>query len=224
MIIAHDADHLDLIDFTAKLMSVGDYRKLINDVVRKSDLGIESIEERLKETAIRSNISYDLISSIFADDIRQHTVRTGHFKYKDEKAYEKIFFELLKHESLGTQKFFGILGPLLYTIKEKGIICIDEIDRRMHSHLLSDVIGLFNSGKTNTVGAQLIFTSHNTTILKKGLRRDQIHLTEKDKSGVSTIENLHTKKPQIRKDASFDKDYLLGKYGAIPGLGEGSQT
>ena len=61
IIIAHDTDHIDLIDFTAKLMSVGDYRKLINDVIRKADLGIDSIEERLKETAARSNISYDMI-------------------------------------------------------------------------------------------------------------------------------------------------------------------
>lgn len=223
MIIAHDTDHLDLIDFTAKLMSVGDYRKLINDVIKKADLGIDSIEERLKESAVRANISYDLIASVFADDIRQYTIRTGHIKFKEEKAYEKVFFDLLKNESLGTQKFFGILGPLLYAIKERGVICIDEIDARMHSHLLSDVIGLFNSNKTNSGGAQLIFTSHNTNILKKGLRRDQIHLAEKDTYGISTIQNVHIKKPQIRKDASFDKDYLSGKYGAVPGLGEGSQ-
>lgn len=223
MIIAHDIDHLDLIDFTAKLMSIGDYRKLINDVIKKADLGIDSVEERLKESAVRANISYDLIASVFADDIRQYTVRTSHIKYKDEKVQAKIFFELLKNESLGTQKFFGILGPLLYAIKERGVICIDEIDARMHSHLLSDVIGLFNSNKTNAGGAQLIFTSHNTNILKKGLRRDQIFLTEKDMYGVSAIQNIHTKKPQIRKDASFDKDYLSGKYGAVPGLGEGSQ-
>lgn len=223
LIIAHDTDHTDLIDFTAKLMSIGDYRRLINDVIRKADLGIESVEERLKETAERANISYELISSVFADDIRQYTVRTGHIRFKEEKEHSKIFFDLMTNESLGTQKFFGILGPLLHTIKEKGVICIDEIDARMHSHLLSDVIGLFNSNKTNPNGAQLIFTSHNTNILKKGLRRDQIHLAEKDRLGVSTIKNVHTKNPQIRKDASFDKDYLSGKYGAVPGLGEGSQ-
>lgn len=223
IIIAHDTDHLDLIHFTANLMAVGDYRKLINEVIRKSDLGIDSIEEHIKDSAAKANISYDLIASVFANDIRQYTIRTGHLKYKDEKPYEKIFFELLKNESLGTQKFFGILGPLIYAIKEKSIICIDEIDARMHSHLLYDVIGLFNSKKTNSNGAQLIFTSHNTNILKKGLRRDQIYLSEKDKYSVSSIESLHVKRPQIRKDATFDKDYLSGKYGSVPGLGEGSQ-
>ena len=219
MIIAHDTDHLDLVDFTAKLMSVGDYRKLINDVIKKSDLGIDSIEERLKESAVRSNISYELIASVFADDIRQYSVRTSHLKFREETAYAKVYFELLKSESLGTQKFFGILGPLLYAIKERGVICIDEIDARMHSLLLTDVIGLFNSKKTNSAGAQLIFTSHNTNIMKKGLRRDQIYFAEKNRLGISAIESLHNKEPKIRKDATFDKDYLTGKYGAIPGLG-----
>lgn len=219
IIIAHDTEHATLIDFTAKLMSMGEYRKLINDVIKKSDLGIDSVEERLKESAVKSNLSYELISSVFADDIRQYTVRTSHTKYKNDKSHDKVFFDLLKSESLGTQKFFGVLGPLLYTIKEKGIIWIDEIDARMHSLLVLDVISLFNSKKTNSNGAQLIFTSHNTNILKKGLRRDQMIFIDKDKFGISSIESLYSKDPKVRKDATFDKDYLSGKYGAIPGLG-----
>ena len=219
IIIAHDTEHATLIDFTAKLLSMGEYRKLINDVIKKSDLGIDSVEERLKESAVRNNLSYDFISSVFTDDMRQFSVRTSHAIFKNEKIHDKVFFDLLKNESLGTQKFFGVLGPLLYTIKEKGIILIDEIDARMHSLLVLDVISLFNSKKTNSNGAQLIFTSHNTNILKKGLRRDQMIFVEKDKFGVSTMQSLYSKDPKIRKDASFDKDYLSGKYGAIPGLG-----
>lgn len=219
MLIAHDTEHIALVDFTAKLMATGEYRKLINDVIKKSDLGIESIEEKLQETARQKNYSYEFLSSVFGDDEKQYSVKTSHFKYKENMKYEKIYFDLITNESLGTQKFFGILGPLLYTIKEKGIIWIDEIDARMHSILLQDVIGLFNSKKTNANGAQLIFTSHNTNILRKGLRRDQIMLTEKDKYGVSTMESLHSKRIGIRNDATFEKDYLTGKYGAIPGLG-----
>ncbi len=122
-------------------------------------------------------------------------------------------------ESLGTQKFFGILGPLLYTIKERGIILIDEIDARMHSLLLQDVIALFNSNKTNANGAQMIFTSHNTYMLKKGLRRDQMYFTQKDMYGITSLKSLYGKNLKIRNDATFEKDYLAGKYGAIPELG-----
>ena len=220
IIVAHDTEHISLVDFTAKLMSIGDYRKLINDVIVKSDLGIDSIEARLREVANQKNISYELLSSVFEDDLKSYTVRTGHIKYnEDDKPQDKIFFDLLLNESLGTQKFFGILGPILYTIKEKGIILIDEIDARMHSLLLLDVIALFNSQKTNSGGAQLIFTSHNTNILKKGLRRDQMVLMEKNNFGISSMKSLHSKKPDVRNDATFEKDYLAGKYGAIPELG-----
>lgn len=219
-LIAHDTEHAALVEFTAKLMAIGDYRKLINDVIKKSDLGIDSVEARLKETAIQRNYSYELLSSVFAEDTKEYTVRTSHIRYSENNnPHDKIFFDLLRNESLGTQKFFGILGPLLYTIKERGVIWVDEIDARMHSVLLADVIGLFNSKRTNPNGAQLIFTSHNTNILKRGLRRDQIVLIEKDKYGISTMDTVHSKHPKVRNDATFDKDYLTGKYGAIPGLG-----
>lgn len=220
ILIAQDIEHTALVEFTAKLMTIGDYNKLINDVIKRSDLGIDSVESRLKEAAAQKGYSYEFLSTAFLDDIQQYTVRTGHIRYNhDNRPQDKIFFDLLLHESLGTQKFFGILGPILFTLKERGIIFIDEIDARMHSLLLQDVIGLFNSKKTNANGAQLVFTSHNTNVLKKGIRRDQMILIEKDKYGVSTMQSLHSKEPKVRNDATFEKDYLSGKYGAIPELG-----
>ena len=220
LIFALDTEHISLVEFTAKLMAVDDYRKLINDVIKKSDLGIDHVEARLKESTTTKLYSYDFIASIFENDLREYNVRTGHLVYNNDNVpIEKIYFDLFRNESLGTQKFFGILGPLLYAIKEQGIIFVDEIDARMHSNLLADVIGLYNSKRTNTNGAQLIFTTHNTNILKKGLRRDQMIFAEKDMYGVSTVQSLYSKDPKVRNDASFDKDYLSGKYGAIPGLG-----
>ena len=136
-----------------------------------------------------------------------------------KKPVQKIYFDLLQNESLGTQKFFGILGPILYSLTQKKVIWIDEIDARVHTILLERIISLFNSNKYNPNGAQLIFTSHNLVIMKEGLRRDQMHIINKDEFGISTIESLHAKGPKIRSDASFDKDYLLGRYGGIPKLG-----
>jgi uncharacterized protein len=130
-----------------------------------------------------------------------------------------VFFDLFEDESLGTQKFFGILGPILYALTQRKVIWIDEIDARVHSLLLESVIGLFNSKKYNPNGAQLLFTSHNTNILRKGLRRDQMVMIEKDNFGISKFGSVYSKDPKIRNDASFDKDYLLGKYGGIPHLG-----
>ena len=138
---------------------------------------------------------------------------------KDDNPEERIYFDLLENESLGTQKFFGILGPILYSLKTRAILWIDEIDARMHTILIENVINLFNSNKYNPNGAQLIFTSHNTNLMKKGLRRDQMYFIEKNKQGVSLLDSLYNKDPKVRNDATFDKDYLVGKYGAIPNLG-----
>jgi AAA15 family ATPase/GTPase len=220
ILIAHDVDHMALIDFTAKLLSMGDYRKWINDIVKKSDLGIESVEERIKDISSKKNYSIEFLSSVFKDEIKDYTIRTTHMKYsKEETPLERVYFDLLEDESLGTQKFFGILGPILYSLKTKAILWIDEIDARMHTKLTENIISLFNSKKYNPNGAQLIFTSHNTNLLKKGLRRDQMYFIEKNERGVSELDSLYNKDPQIRNDATFDKDYLVGKYGAIPNLG-----
>jgi AAA15 family ATPase/GTPase len=219
LIIAQDSAHLNLIEFTARLMSTGDYKKLVNDIVRRSDLGIDSIEERISQAAIKKNFSYDFLISVYNDDERSYNIKTKHVKYNANLGeVDRVTFDLLQNESFGTQKFFGILGPILFALKQRKILWVDEIDARMHSLLFEQVIKIFNSEKFNPNGAQLIFTSHNPFILKKGLRRDQIILVEKNDYGVSTLNSLYQKAPKVRNDASFDKDYLLGKYGAIPRL------
>lgn len=220
LIIANDTAHLNLIESTARLMSTGDYRKMINDVMRKSDLGIESIQEKLIESASNTKSFKEFISSILTDDEKYYSIKTIHTRYDEEnKEKSKVFFDLLKNESLGTQKFFGIIGPILYALKQKKIFIIDELDARIHSLLFENIVSLFNSNKFNPNGSQLIFTSHNTHVLKKGLRRDQMYFTDKDYMGASSLDSLHNKNSSVRNDASFDKDYLSGKYAAIPNLG-----
>ena len=216
IIVAHDDDHYALIDFSASLMSVDYYNNKINEIIRNSDLGIDSLEQRLREISQKKNYSREFLKSVFSDS-KDYIIRTSHKKYnKDQRIVEKIFFELAENESVGTQKYFGLLGPILLSLTQKRILWIDEIDSRLHPILLENIISLFNSKKYNPNGAQVLFTSHNTLPLKKLLRRDQMVFVEKDSLGVSTLQSLYSKAPKIRSDASFDKDYLLGKYGAIP--------
>ena len=78
---------------------------------------------------------------------------------------------------------------------------------------------MFQSRETNPNGAQLVFNTHDTSILGTGLlRRDQVWFLEKDQGGVSHIYSLLEFSP--RKDESLEKGYLKGRYGAIPFLGE----
>ena len=132
-------------------------------------------------------------------------------------------------ESQGTQKLFAIAGPILDTLKLGKTLFIDELDTRLHPLLTQYLIRLFNSRKSNAKNAQLIFATHDTNLLSsRFFRRDQIWFTEKDNLSTTDLYSLSDFK--VRKDATFNKDYIMGKYGAIPYitqnsfiLGEGSE-
>lgn len=216
ILIAHDDDHFAMIDFSAKLMSDVYYNQKLNEIMVNSDLGIDSLDHKIKEILIKKNYSKEFLTSYFSDN-NDYSVRTSHKKFnKDQKPVQKVFFEMVENESIGTQKYFGLLGLIILTLTQKRVLWVDEIDSRLHPILLENIINLFNSQKFNPNGAQIVFSSHNTLPLKKLLRRDQMVFFEKDIFGVSSIESLYAKAPKVRNDASFDKDYLLGKYGAIP--------
>ena len=122
-------------------------------------------------------------------------------------------------ESLGTGKYVALAGPIIDALLHGKTLIIDEFDAQLHPHLSNAIVALFNSKHNNPNGAQLIFASHNPSLInpkRKLFRRDQIMITEKDAFGVTTMESLYDKK--IRKDASFEKDYLEGKYEGIPNL------
>ena len=95
----------------------------------------------------------------------------------------------------------------------------DEFDARLHPLITRQLIKLFNSKEVNTKGAQLIFVTHDTNLLDKTLfRRDQIWFTEKDRQDSSHLTSLA--EFRVRNDAAYEKNYLQGRYGAIPFLSE----
>ena len=128
------------------------------------------------------------------------------------------FFELDEHESQGTRKLVAMAGPL-YTILQFGYpLFMDEMDARLHPLMTRRIIELFHSPLTNPNGAQLIFATHDTNLLDKTLfRRDQIWFAEKDKQGATHLASLA--EYRVRNDSAFEKQYLEGRYGAIPFLG-----
>ena len=121
-------------------------------------------------------------------------------------------------ESEGTKKLFYLSAFLLQTLKHGDVLFIDEFDARLHPLLTKKIVQIFNFNDTNPKGAQLIFVTHDTNLLKANLlRRDQICFVNKDRFGVSTLRTLVEYKG-VRNDASYDKDYLSGKYAAVPFL------
>lgn len=118
-------------------------------------------------------------------------------------------------ESGGTQKLFALAGPLFDILKNGYILFMDELERSLHPLLVRQLIALFQNPKMNAHGAQLIFTSHETSLLKSDiLRRDQIWFTEKDAKQASALFPLTEFTP--RKNEAFESGYLSGRYGAVP--------
>jgi hypothetical protein len=95
------------------------------------------------------------------------------------------------------------------------VLVIDEFDARLHPLISRAIVELFNSNDTNPNNSQFIFMTHDTNLLSnKIFRRDQIWFTEKNRQGATDLYSLA--EYDIRNDASFESDYIKGKYGAIP--------
>lgn len=129
-------------------------------------------------------------------------------------------FDLDRQESEGTRKLFALSGPLLAALGGGTPFVADEFDARLHPIMTRKLVEQFNSRRTNPRGAQLIFTTQDANLLDNRLfRRDQIWFTEKDGQGATHLYSLAEFRG-VRNDASFRKDYIRGRYGAIPFLGD----
>lgn len=129
----------------------------------------------------------------------------------------------LSHESAGTLKMFSLYPKLHDVLENGGVFFVDELNARLHPLLIRNFILTFLNPETNKSHAQLIFTTHDTwQLTNQLLRRDEIWFTDKNKMGLSSLYSLadfvDEDGSHIRKDESYEKNYLLGKYGAIPAL------
>ena len=152
-------------------------------------------------------------------DLMVSQVRTQHQIFDQEHSpagWET--FDMQRQESEGTQKLFLLSGPLIDTLDKGKVLVVDEMEARLHPFISRAIIQLFHSRQTNPRNAQLIFCTHDTSLLSnRTFRRDQIWFTEKDRYGATDLYSLA--ELQVRNDASFDKDYIAGKYGAVPFVG-----
>ncbi|WP_236258672.1 AAA family ATPase [Streptomyces hygroscopicus] len=124
-------------------------------------------------------------------------------------------------ESLGTHAWFAFLGPLFHILDRGGSLLADELDSSLHPLLAAEVIRLFHDEQANPRTAQLIFTTHDATLLgnataQRPLDRDQVWITVKNKGGETELYPLTAAK--ARRDESLERRYLRGHYGGIPQL------
>jgi AAA15 family ATPase/GTPase len=161
---------------------------------------------------------------IVIDKIIRKAVYFVHNIFVDNRTVKgKVKFDLDILESEGTKKMFALSVPIIDALKNGEIIILDELENHLHPLLLKYIVKLFNS-YSNKNNAQLIFTTHNLTCMSNEcFRRDQIWFTEKNSLGESTLFSLAEYKiddKKIRSDVNYSKNYMLGKYGAVPFIDE----
>lgn len=142
--------------------------------------------------------------------------------FTKHKLYDGSEAELLfEEESSGTRKLFGLLPFILKCLKDGNLVIADEMDAKLHPKLLRYIIELFTNPKINRNGAQLLFTSHDLTNMKNTVfRRDEIWFAALNKFEASELYSLVEFKKEngekVRKDETYDKQYMEGRYGADP--------
>ncbi|QDF28638.1 AAA family ATPase [Halarcobacter anaerophilus] len=219
-------DHNGYINFTMKKMDNEDFKEKIIDLVKTADIGIDDIQVEEEDVPLEVIEKLQLPEFLKDEMIKEGgfksiTLNTLHQKFDSNgNVVDNVIFELEKEESKGTRKFFAMSAPILDTLKNGKVLIIDELDASLHPILTQHLIKLFHDENINRNNAQLIFATHDTNLLKRTIfRRDQIWLSEKDKYGSTDLYSLAQFK-NVRKNEDFEKQYIHGKYGAIPYLGK----
>ena len=178
------------------------YHQGIRDLLRFADLGIWDYQ--VKEKVHSENILQQMSERI---EILHHTPE------------QNIVVFPLSSESNGTRHILYLSHLVLRALEKGDILVVDEMDASMHPLLVRAIVDMFHNPAINRHNAQLIFNTHDTTLLDNSLfRRDQIWFTEKDQDGATHLYSLLEYSP--RKGESLAKGYLQGRYGAIPFLGD----
>jgi len=201
-------------------------RNLLIDFYKKLDLGFEDIaifKQQFDPKDLPADISENVLKQIVTDleGAFKIDIKTIHKRFDEKNNQDGIVeFDMRSQESSGTNKLFNISGPVFDVLNDGGVLVIDELDASLHPLLTLAVTKLFHSKESNRNSAQLIFATHDTNLLNYGnYRRDQVFFVEKDNFGASSMYSLVDYKEEgktIRKDRSFEKDYIEGRYGAIP--------
>ncbi|MBR4497137.1 MAG: ATP-binding protein [Bacteroidales bacterium] len=190
---------------------------------KKLQLGFNEISTREEVVTIPDDTPKELVP-LFREIAGEKDIEieSVHYIY-DKKGIVcgSIKFPFDDKESSGTRKLFDMSGPIFDSLENGMVLVIDELDAKMHPLISQEIIRLFNNPKTNPKNAQLIFTTHDTHLLStKMLRRDQIWFTEKNNAEQTDLYCLTDivlpdgTKP--RNDANYEKNYIAGRYGAIP--------
>jgi AAA15 family ATPase/GTPase len=204
----NDPENQDLRNKISKLISVADTKITEVHVSERPDKDFESLP-----IEIRANVIKQLKYETFGIHKTYHS--------GEETGTQMLSFN--DQESQGTRAMFAIGGLILgaFEKEEPTVIFLDELDNSLHPELAKFLIELFHNPKVNKNNSQLVFATHETTLLdKKTFRKDQIWFGKKNKYGITEFYSVKDFKDlkTVRSDIPFDKWYRTGKFGATPNI------
>lgn len=206
--------------FTDRMRSDKHFASNLIKLVKAMDTSVRSISVNPTHIDAKS-LPEDMTEAEREEFMHKYSyfIRTKHTVFKNDKEDGEIDFKLAD-ESMGTGKLLVLGGIILAALAEKQVLLIDEMDNSLHPKLTKVLVKLFNDPVTNPKRAQLIFTSHEVSLLDNDLfRRDQVWLAEKEYQGYSHYYTL-ADIAGVRKDTPLEKWYMSGRFGATPVIDE----
>ena len=197
-----------------QMLKEADGRKQICDFLTAADISIADIEVTTRKVPGQA-VHFDLVAGkteVRTEEMEEHSLRFSHVT-----AQGRAVFDLMD-ESNGTRNLLFLAGPVMGLLRKGLTLVIDELDTSLHTLLLRELVRLFHRPEVNTGGAQLIFTTHDTSLLDASdlFRRDQVWFVEKDRHQASALVSLSEFSP--RKNEALERGYLMGRYGGVPFL------
>ncbi|MER5974728.1 ATP-binding protein [Streptomyces sp. NPDC002055] len=222
--VATDSDFQHRLDHTVSLCLAererGDRAPLM-DLLRFADLGVGGLEIREpgEEVVDEQERVLAALREVLGDRVKVEAPLGDRVRVEHRTA-DGTFTLRLGEESSGTRTWIGLLGPVVTALIRGAVLCVDELDARLHPHLTDALVGMFQSPETNRRGAQLIFSTHESSLLGRNSRtelfRDQLWFTEKDYDTGATRLFPLTEFSVRDSIENLEKRYLGGRYGAVP--------
>lgn len=189
-------------------------RQQIRDFLAAADMSIADIEVVTRSLPGQA-AHLDLVSGntdVHAEEMEEHQLRFSHVTEQGKAVFDLV------DESNGTRNLLFLAGPILNILRKGLTLVIDELDTSLHTLLVRELVRLFHRPEINIGGAQLIFTTHDTSLLDASnlFRRDQVWFVEKNRDQASTLVSLSEFSP--RKKEALERGYLMGRYGGVPFL------
>lgn len=201
--------------FSVDMLRKPEGKRAICDFLTSADISISDIEVVTRKVSGQA-VHFDMAAG--KTEVRNEEQEVNELLFHHVTEQGKAVFSL-GDESMGTRNLLFLTGPVLDILNKGMVLVVDELDSSLHPLLVRRLVELFQNPVVNKKGAQLIFTTHDTSLLDPDLfRRDQIWFVEKDRDQASKLYPLSDFSP--RKNEALERGYLMGRYGALPFLGD----